>query len=512
MAKLHSDLKNKEFWYKDILLVPNRLPDFERDEVDLTTHFTKRLKLKTPFVSSPMDTVTDSRMAILLALFGGIGVIHYNYSTIEEQLKEVEKVKRFEAGFVFKPIVLSPENTIHDIYKINEKYNFFSVPITEDGTLNSPLVGIVTHRDVRYRRDLKTKLKNIMTKRENLIVAQKKDTSDKNNLTLANKILEKHNLDTLLIVDRADKLVALVTDSDLKKNKEFPLATKNENKQLKVFIAVESRLKIAQQRIEKGFEAGIDGIVIDASVVFKEQLKIAKFVKKNFPSIEVVVGNVDSAEMVRRIMQEAAKYCDAIKVGVGPGAACITQRELGVGRAQGSAVFDCSQELKKLKPKYGFMPLIADGGIKVVEDPNQIHRFGDIAKSLALGAQTVMIGSLFAGLEEAPGEKEFDWEENIMVKKYRGMGSFEAMEIRGGARYGIEKMKIKIAEGKSIKVPYRGSGYDFLPRLIAGTKQSFQKQGFKNISELQKFVDIKPINFIPDPRFVKTLVRRDEGG
>jgi IMP dehydrogenase len=316
---------------------------------------------------------------------------------------------------------------------------------------------------------------------------------DKNDLILANRILEKHNLDTLLIIDRNDKLITLVTDSDLKKNKNFPLATKDENKRLKVFIAVESRLKLAQQRVEKGIVAGVDGIVIDASVVFKEQLEIAKFVKENFPSIEVVMGNVDSAKMVMKIMQQGAKYCDAIKVGVGPGAACITQQELGVGRAQGSAVFDCSQELKKLKPKYGFMPLIADGGIKIIENPNQVYRFGDITKALALGAQTVMIGSLFAGLEEAPGEKEFDWEENKMVKKYRGMGSFEAMEIRGGSRYGIEKMKIKIPEGKSIKVPYRGSGYDFLPRLIAGLKQSFQKQGFKNIKELQRFADIRPI-------------------
>ncbi|MFH1838215.1 MAG: IMP dehydrogenase [Candidatus Kuenenbacteria bacterium] len=495
MAKLHQDLKNKEFWYKDIILVPNRLPDFERDEVDLTTHFTKKIKLKTPFISAAMDAVTDSRMAILMALFGGIGVIHYNYQTIEEQIKQVERVKRFEAGFVFKPIVLSPENTIFDIYKINEKYNFFSVPITEDGTLNSKLVGIITHRDVRYRRDLKTKVKNIMTKREKLIVVQKKDTVDKNDLDLANRILEKHNLDTLPIIDKANKIIALVTDSDLKKNKEFVLATKDENKQLKVFIAVESRLKLAKQRIEKGFEAGINGIIIDASVVFKEQIEIAKFVKENFPSIEVVIGNVDSAEMVREIMKQGAKYCDAIKVGVGPGSACITQQELGTGRAQGSAIFDCARELKKLESKYGFMPLIADGGIKVIEDPNQIYRFGDISKALALGAQTVMIGSLFAGLEEAPGEKEFDWEENKMIKKYRGMGSFEAMEIRGGSRYGIEKMKIKISEGKSIKVPYRGSGYDFLPRLIAGIKQSFQKQGFKNIFELQKFVDIRPINF-----------------
>jgi len=192
MAKLHPDLKNKsaegensdpsgikEFWYRDITLIPNRLPDFERDEVDLTTHFTKKISLKTPFVSSPMDTVTEAKMAILMALMGGIGVIHYNFSTIDEQIKEVEKVKKFEAGFVFTPIVLSPENTIKDVYDVDEKYGFFSVPVTEDGTLDSKLVGIVTHRDVRYRSDMKTRLETVMTPREKLIVASKAETVDK---------------------------------------------------------------------------------------------------------------------------------------------------------------------------------------------------------------------------------------------------------------------------------------------------------------------------------------------
>lgn len=191
MAKLHSDLQNKEFWYKDITLIPNRLPDFERDEVDLTTNFTKKITLKTPFVSSPMDTVTEAEMAILMALMGGIGVIHYNFSTIDEQIAEVEKVKRFQAGFVFNPIVLSPENTVRDVYNVNEKYGFFSVPITEDGTLNSKLVGIVTHRDVRYRKDMETKLNEVMTPREKLIVARKSETIDKNDLRAANNILKK---------------------------------------------------------------------------------------------------------------------------------------------------------------------------------------------------------------------------------------------------------------------------------------------------------------------------------
>jgi len=495
MAKLHPSLKNKEFWYKDIILIPHRLPDFERDEVDLTTHFTKRILLKTPLVSSPMDTVTEAKMAILMALMGGIGVLHYNFSTIEEQIEEVKKVKKFMAGFVFDPVVLSPKDTIGDVRKINEKYGFFSVPITEDGTLKTKLVGIVTHRDVRYRKDFKTKLEKVMTKREKLIVAEKAKTVDKKNLKLAIKILRNHNLDTLPIVDKRGRIVALVTDSDIRKREQFPLATLDENKRLRVFIAVESRLELAKERIKKAVEVGVDGIVIDASVVFKEEIDIAKFAKKNFPHLEVVLGNVDSGEMVKKIMESASEYCDGLRIGIGPGAACITQQQLGVGRAQASAVWDCAQTMKKLQKKYGFCPLNADGGIKIPDlaEKTDFHTPGDITKALALGANTVMMGSILAGLDEAPGEKEFDYEENRMIKKYRGMGSVEAMEKRGALRYGIEKSKIKIPEGRIIKVPYRGSGYDFIPRVIAGIRQSLQKLGFKNIKDLQQFADIRPI-------------------
>lgn len=494
MAKLHPDLQNKEFWYKDITLIPNRLPDFERDDVDLSSNFTKNLVLKTPFVSSPMDTVTEAKMAILMALMGGIGVIHYNFPTIDEQIKEVEKVKRFQAGFLFNPVVLSPENTIQDVYNINEKYGFFSVPITEDGTLNSKLVGIVTRRDVRYRQDMETKLSQVMTPREKLIVAKKSETVDKNDLLAAEKILRGHNLDTLPIVDEKDKITALITDSDIRKTEKYPLATKDENNQLKVFIAVESRLQLAKKRIKKAIEVGVDGIVVDASVVFREQIAIAKWVKQNFPKLEVVLGNVDSSQMIEKILTEAANFVDALRVGIGPGAACITQQELGTGRAQASAVWDCAQAVKKLEPKYGFIPIIADGGIKIIDEIGQdIQKPGDITKALALGAQTVMMGSLLAGLDESPVEKEFDYEEDRMVKKYRGMGSLEAMEKRSAVRYAVDKTKIRIAEGIVTKVPYRGSGYDFIPQLIAGVKQSLQKQGFKNIKELQTEADIRPI-------------------
>lgn len=495
MAKLHPDLENKEFWYKDITLIPNRLPSFERDEVDLSSNFSKSLVLKTPLVSSPMDTVTEAKMAILMALMGGIGVIHYNFSTIDEQIKEVEKVKKFQAGFVFNPVVLSPQNSIGDVYDIDEKHGFFSCPITEDGTLNSKLAGIVTHRDVRYRNDMGTKLKEVMTPREKLIVAKKSETVDKDDLSLAIKTLRENNLDTLLIVDSEDKVAALVTDSDVRKDEQFPLATENKNNQLRVFIAVESRLKLAQERIKKAVTAGIDGIIIDASVVFREQIAIAKWVKENFPKLEVILGNVDSAEMVERILDEGANFVDGLRVGIGPGAACITQQELGTGRAQASAVWECAQAIKKLEPKYGPVSVIADGGIKIPDMENEdITKPGDISKALALGAQTVMMGSLLAGLDESPGEKEFDYEENRMVKKYRGMGSLEAMESRSAVRYAVDKTKIRIAEGVVVKAPYRGSGYDFLPRLIIGIRQSLQKQGFKSIRELQAEADIRPLS------------------
>lgn len=486
MSKLHPDLSLKEFWYDDIILLCNNLPSFEREEVDLTTQFSRNIKLKTPFVSSPMDTVTGAKMAILMALMGGIGVIHYNYETIEEQIAEAEKVKRFEAAFVRKPVVLGPKNTVADIYQIAGKFGFYSVPITQDGTLKSKLVGIVTHRNVRYYetpKEMEIPLAKIMTPKEKLITASQKETLDKNDIKATNKIIREHNLDTLPIIDDDFRLVAIVTDSDIRKNEIYPLSTKDENKQLKVLIAVESRLALARERIKKGIEVGVDGIVIDGSVVFKEQLEIAKETKKNFPKLEVILGNVDSGKMVATIIKEAGQWVDALRVGIGPGAACVTQEYLGVGRAQASAVWDCGQAARKLRKSAFVMPIIADGGIK---------KPADIIKALALGAQTVMMGSLLAGLEESPGEEEFDEELGYLVKKFRGMGSLEAMARRGAVRYGIEKAMIKIPEGRVMKVGYKGLGYNLLPKLTAAVRQSFQKLGYKDIPSLQESVEIRP--------------------
>jgi IMP dehydrogenase len=365
------------------------------------------------------------------------------------------------------------------------------------------MIGFLAHRDVRYQQDMSIQLKEIMTPKidehgnEKLITANRRDTLDINDVRAANKVIRQFGLDTLPIVDDHFHVVALVTDSDIHKDVRYPLATKDDNKQLKTFIAVESRLEAAQERIGRGNDVGINGIVIDSSVVFKEQLEISKYCKRNFPNIDVVLGNVDSAEMVRSIITEASDYCSALRVGIGPGYACKTQQELGVGRAQASAVWDCAEEAKRLEGDYGLIPIIADGGIRILDIVNpDVANPGDITKALALGAQTIMMGGLLAGLDESPGDKEFDYETDRMVKRYRGMGSLEAMERRAGFRYGYDPKResIKIAEGVVTKVPYRGSGYDFIPQLVAGVKQSMQKQGFRNVLELQAYADIRSIS------------------
>ncbi len=490
MANIHPSLKNNEFWYQDVLLVCDNLPAVEREEVDLTSRLSRNIILKTPFVSSPMDTVTEAEMAILLALSGGIGVIHYNLSA-DDQGRQVRKVKSFESAFIRNPVVLGPKNTVGDVYEVARQYGFFSVPVTSDGTMQGKLVGIVTHRDVRYfetPEQMHLELRKIMTPQEKLVIAKAADILNKNDFRAANKIIRKNNLDTLPIVDKGFRLVALVTDSDLRKNERYPLATKDTNKQLKVLAAVESRLELAKKRVPVLQEAGVDGIVVDASVLFKEQLEIAKFIKKTAPELEVILGNVDSGKMVWEVLQNASRLVDGLRVGIGPGTACITQEQLGVGRAQGSAVWDCSQAaLEWAKRRKYKIPLIADGGIK---------RPSDIAKALALGADSVMMGGLLAGLEESPGEPEFDEEAGYLVKKYRGMGSLEAMQVGGAVRYRVDDVKIRVAEGKVTKVGYKGSGFIYLPHIIAAVKQSIHKLGFADIANLQKQSRIVPAHII----------------
>lgn len=474
--KLHLSLLQTEFSLDDIVFPPLKIPNFEWNQVDLTTKLTERIILKIPLISSPMDTVTGSKMAILLALQGGIGVIHYNFPTIEDQMREVEKVRRFETAFVRNPIVLDKNATIGMVFENASRYGFFSFPVTEDGTLETPLIGFVSRRDVRYQENMDLNIQKVMTPRHRLITAHKKDTLDKNDIRAANKIIRENNLDTLPIVDSRNRIIAIVTDSDLSKDKRYPLATKDTNKQLKVLVAVESRFEAAKERIKMASQAGACGIVVDARNIFKDHLQIAKWTKKEFPQLDVILGNIVTGKVVSLALTEAGKSIDAFRVGIGTGEVCTTTESLGIGRALGSALYEIDSVIKKFK--FGHVGIIADGGIKTPR-----HIIG----ALTLGANAVMLGSMLAGLEESPILADYDSERDRLVKRVRGMGSPEAIRERAGSnRYMVSQNLIsnRFPEGVAKTIPYRGSGEEYILMLITGIRQAMHGLGHCNLREL----------------------------
>ncbi|MFH0937326.1 MAG: IMP dehydrogenase [Candidatus Daviesbacteria bacterium] len=478
-SKLHQSLLDSEFTLDDIVFPPLEIPNFEWKDVDLTTKLTKNLTLKSPLMSSPMDTVTGSEMAILMALLGGIGVIHYNFPTLEDQIREVEKVRRFEAGFVLNPVVLNKNATVGTVFEAADKNGFFSYPITLDGTLKTPMIGFVTRRDVRYQEDLGKSVLEVMTPKAKLIVAHKRNTLDKNDIRAANKIIRDHNLDTLPIVDDQFRVVALVTDSDLSKDEKYPVATKDQNQQLKVLVAVESRLKTAQERIMAAKAAGASGIVVDARNIFQDHLEIAKWSKKHAPDLEVILGNVVTKEVVVEAMKYVGKFIDAFRIGMGTGETCVTTESLGLGRSLGSAVYEVAQALIPFKKKFGHIGLIADGGIKT---PHHI------VGALMLGSDCAMMGSELAGLEESPIRAEYNSERQQMIKTVRGMGSVEAIREKAGAnRYMVTETAAldRFPEGIKKTIAYKGAGEPYLKMLIAGIRQAFHGLGYKNIGQLQ---------------------------
>ena len=451
--------------YDDVLLVP-AYSEILPHQVSLSTHFSRNIKINTPIVSAAMDTVTEHELAISIAQQGGIGVIHKNMP-IDMQAKEVRKVKRSESGMILDPITVNEDAIIDDALKLMAEYKIGGIPVIDD---SKHLKGIVTNRDLRFEKDLHKKVSMVMTK-ENLVTA-----NEDVDLIKAENILQKHKIEKLLITDDNSQLVGLITFKDIIKVKQHPLSCKDEFGRLRVAAAV-GVSKDTFERITALVEAGVDAIVIDtAHGHSKGVIKLLKEVKKKFKSLDVVVGNIATGEAAIDLAHAGA---DGIKVGIGPGSICTTRVIAGVGMPQLSAIINVSNAIKDAG-----IPIIADGGIRFT---------GDIPKALAAGASSVMMGSMFAGTEESPGETIIY--EGRKFKSYRGMGSLEAMQKGSKDRYFQENeddIKKLVPEGISARVPYKGTLKEVMHQLLGGLRAGMGYCGSENLDALKqaKFVKI----------------------
>jgi len=456
--------------FDDVLLVPQHsmvLPY----QVDVSTRFTRNIRLNVPLVSAAMDTVTESRLAIAMAQHGGLGIIHKNLS-IEEQASEVDRVKRSESGMIVNPITLSPTNRIYEALELMKKYSISGVPITEDGSKEGRLVGILTNRDLRFETNVNRPIADIMTK-DHLITVPVGTTLD-----AAREILHQHKVEKLLVVDREFRLKGLITVKDIQKAVKYPNASKDELGRLRCGAAI-GIARDTEERAEALVAAHVDALVVDTAHGHSQNvLDMVRRIRRRFPDVDLVAGNVATAEGTQALIGEGV---DAVKVGIGAGSICTTRIVAGIGVPMISAVMECARAAERHN-----VPVIADGGIRFS---------GDITKALAVGASATMIGNLFAGTDESPGELILY--QGRSFKEYRGMGSIGAMRKGSRDRYfqdefdldsgtlagGVEKL---VPEGIEGRVAHKGSVAAMVHQLVGGLRAGMGYCGCGNIGRLQQ--------------------------
>ncbi|OFZ99897.1 MAG: IMP dehydrogenase [Betaproteobacteria bacterium RIFCSPLOWO2_02_67_12] len=456
----------KALTFDDVLLVPAHSRVLPR-EISLKTRLTRKLELNIPLVSAPMDTVTEARLAIALAQEGGIGIVHKNL-TPRAQAAEVAKVKRFESGVLRDPMTVTPEMTVREVTALQRQHKISGFPVLKRGTV----VGIVTNRDLRFETRLEQPVKNIMTPQKRLITVREGASRE-----AAKKLMHEHRLERVLVVDGQWRLKGLVTVKDILKETEHPSACKDRHGKLRVGAAV-GVAGDTSERVAALVEAGADVLVVDTAHGHAQGvLDRVKWIKKKYPAVQVIGGNVGTADGARALVDHGA---DGVKVGIGPGSICTTRIVAGVGVPQITAIQNVADALAKLD-----VPLIADGGIRYS---------GDVAKALAAGAHAVMLGSLFAGTDESPGEIELY--QGRSYKSYRGMGSLGAMQKGAADRYfqdsemNVEKL---VPEGVEGRVPYKGSAVWVIQQLTGGVRSGMGYTGCATVEELRRkaqFVEI----------------------
>lgn len=444
--------------YDDLLLIP-QFSEVVPSEVSTKSFFAKGVSLHVPIISAAMDTVTENKMARVLAQMGGLGIIHKNM-TIQEQAFEVEKVKKYESGMITEPITLGPDVQVREALELMKKYSISGVPIT----VNKKLVGILTNRDLRFETNLEQPLSNLMTK-DNLITAKQGVT-----LNEAKVLLQKHRIEKLLVLNDKGELSGLITIKDIEKAKAFPNASKDSKGRLLAGAAVGIDAS-SRERVQALAAQGVDAIAVDtAHGHSKNVLSMVEWVAQTYPDIILIAGNVVTAEATEELIR---RKVDVVKVGVGPGSICTTRVVAGVGMPQATAVRICSEAAKKLG-----RTIIADGGIKYS---------GDLAKAIGLGANTVMIGNLLAGADESPGESILY--QGRSYKTYRGMGSMGAMKMGSRDRYfqsDVDENDKLVPEGIEGRVPYRGTAGAIIHQLVGGLRSGMGYVGAKDIPSLQE--------------------------